>query len=33
MGGELSPAVDRAVDRLADLLLARLGPQPLEATP
>jgi hydrogenase maturation protease len=33
IGGELSPAVDRAVDRVADLLLARLGPQPLEATP
>lgn len=30
-GGELSPAVDRAVDRLADLLLARLGPQHVEA--
>ena len=32
-GGELSPAVDLAVDRLADLLLARLGSQPVEATP
>ena len=32
-GGELSPAVDLAVDRLADLLLARLGSRPVEATP
>ena len=31
IGQGLSPAVDKAVDRLADLLLAKLGPQPAEA--
>jgi Ni,Fe-hydrogenase maturation factor len=33
IGAGLSPAVDAAVDRLVDLLLAKLGPEPAETAP
>lgn len=33
IGAGLSPAVDAAVDRLVDLLLAKLGPEPAKTAP